>query len=440
MGALVSCGAKKATEDTSVTYTESSQGTPNEYRFVEQRCEELDSRYLPQSPEIKMFIDGKYEFLKMEKIKNEHIVRALLLGGEIEQGRLRGGRLQILKDPKSFKYCFQPEDLKDDHFEDAALSILDPLNKFENRYKDLIKNNRIDKVTVRVLPKYHQLGSKRRSRGRVVEKRELINNAFYSSARKEIVFLPQGANKVGYIPFGGVELWKQPMVALHEYGHHFFRTLTGVTKRSSVHDSLCFDNRDALATHSENKNHVAGNTIRKVDMNLAFNALNEGFADIFSFYGNVDNTNLDSFGCMSMSRDVTSFFYISRLRKSEILPEYTKVLTQDALDEFMQKQKNESQACTIKTSFQDIHNIGAIYAHAFYKLLNSTKVSKKKKLSLLIEWVKLMKPIYESKPSIISLFEQASHQFYKLFIKHFPRKKHLCNYYYSSFPTIPNRC
>lgn len=441
---LIACGAQKV-ERAELTFTETSEGTPKTYRFIEKSCDKLSAENLPTNPEIKLFNAGKYHTVEMESVSSNLIVNQLLLGGEVEEGRLRNGGLKELQPAKKFQYCFQPDELKEDHFEDAALSILDPIIKFEKRYKDLVTKNQIQPVNIRVLPRYHRLKPKAGRAANVIERRQLINNAFYSGSRKEIVFLPQGATKIGFIPFGGVPLWKHPMVPMHEYGHHVFRELTETQNKLALHttpDSFCIDNRDTTFgyTYEHRGHYFVSDHKRKVNTKVAINALNEGFADIFSYYGNEKKNDLKRFGCMFMSRDVNSFFFMSAVNRKEIGDEHKKILTQEALDSFLNESKKETKACNVETNFQNIHTIGAIYAHAFDKMLKQTKASKLEKLNILLSWLRKMKPIFKKSPAIPQLFEAASHHFYQIFESKFPEKKSLCNFYYTSFPTFKNTC
>jgi hypothetical protein len=425
---LLSC-AVELPEETS--YTETSTGEPNDYVYLNNSCEEIINEELDKTPSVKLFINGIYQTVKMEKVENEHVIKNLLLGGKITDGTRRRGKLVIDQRPQTFKYCFDHEMLKENHFEDAALSILDPINKFENRYKVLLTENKISKVTIRALPLYTRVKSKTRGNKKEINRAKLINNAFYSPQRGEITFLPQGTNEIGFVPFGGIPLWKQPMVALHEYGHHFFRSILGGSIVKDKHE-LCIDNRSTLDLVSGNRHRDnLVSTYRKVNKEKVISALNEGFADIFSYYSNVDNKNLKNFGCMEKSRDVESQTFIQG---------DTKRLTREAIDLFMSTEKHKVSACILETNYQSVHMIGAIYAFAINNVLKETEASNLQKLRLILKWIETIKHLHKISKTPEELLDMATTSFYRLFQAEFPDKKDLCQMFFVSFPEANYSC
>lgn len=423
---VVSCGVQAPRE---TSYTISSTGEPFEYKHTQNSCEEIEPEKLLRTPTIKLFIDGKFKSVQMEKVSNEHLVDKLLLGGEVESGLMRSGKLKVKEKAVEFKYCFDPEKLDEKDYEDATLSILDPLNKFENRYLSLVRENNISKINIRVLPRYINVHSVRTTESHTLNKQTLVNNAMYAASRNEIIFLPQGKNQIGFIPFGGVPLWKQPMVTLHEYAHHFFRSLLGEKVAKDL-GHLCIDNRHALELPQDYFSEDTSSE-RKVELDDVVGVLNEAFADLFSYYSNVDNKNLKNFGCMEKSRDVSSKMYISGTEK---------MLSRYVLDTFLSAETKKSGGCAVHPDYQKIHIVGAIYGWGFFKLLTRIDISQMDKLKLLLDWIKTIPPLYDLNPDPEKMLNSAAINFFRLASNRYPKLKSECQYFFATFPEADFQC
>ena len=130
---------------------------------------------------------------------------------------------------------------------------------------------------------------------------------------------------------------------------------------------------------------LAGTT-RTVSDEDIFGAVNEGYADLFSFYtfgakaGLVKNVD-----CFETNRDLTSsVFADGRL----------KVLDADILATFMATTQDASQGCKTP-NFQDIHAVGAVVSYGVERLFSqavpgSDDAAAVAKAALLIDWATRM--------------------------------------------------
>jgi hypothetical protein len=201
----------------------------------------------------------------------------------------------------------------------------------------------------------------------------------------------------------------------------------GMTNVNPLDTGLCIDNSDVDFKHVQ-KPVRTRDAITKDDV-LA--ALNEGFSDIFSFYAGEEKQTYRKMGCMFKTRDVKSSTFYSRNKK---------ILDKATIENFLSKESNPALSCYVNTDYQDIHVIGAIYAHAFYNLLDGTNLSKYSKIQILIKWVKQLNSIYSKKMRLKTLMNEAAETFYKTLKKSsFVRTKN-CLEFFTKFPTSKYSC
>ncbi|MAZ48897.1 MAG: hypothetical protein CME65_10055 [Halobacteriovoraceae bacterium] len=321
---------------------------------------------------------------------------------------------EIENPSKIFEVCDIAGEYESNSYQDAALSILTPIKSFENRYPKLINGLSLPQIKIRVAPLLRQ------------GDQYLINNAFYYSGTREITFLPQGYDSKEDLdlPMGGRPLWKFPMVALHEYGHHIFVEL--LRKYSDQKSSLpplglCFDN-----SHHYHKVQSSAQS-RNVSVNLALIAVNEAFADIFAYFGEPGSRGLDGMGCMEKSRDVESRTF----NNGDI-----KILHKEQIEIFLSSAQKEYTGCNEMTNYQDTHIIGAVLGRAIFKVFEFQRVSDQKKLEILIDWLEqfLSKVNDETDPKLV--LKLAVDEFYEVAKQEVRIDPLRCIKYYSHFPGI----
>ena len=220
------------------------------------------------------------------------------------------------------------------------------------------------------------------------------DNAYYNSDKKEIVFLPQSKEGIAVNLFGTVPLWEIPMVASHEYGHHAFATImynySPTDKTNTLH--LCFDNQASSEFISPNTN-----LIRSTDIHKAMSSMNEGFADLVSFYALSDEeSSLKTITCMEQSRDIAFVTFKNGDKKI-----FSKKVIADMTNENV---LNSSKSCTVP-DFQEIHDLGAVFASISDKLISRKIYAKDKKFSIIVAWLTKMNQEYKSQLSSLEIEE-----------------------------------
>lgn len=269
--------------------------------------------------------------------------------------------------------------------EAATLAATYSIAKTKTKINEVMPDLLIPAITVYMAPlmKVEYKGKVKGKEQTVVRYR--TDNAYYSPGSDQMTFLPHSkeAQKEG---FGAHSFWEIPMVPSHEYGHHIFHTvMTNVKEEekleSILHTKLCFDNRikpQSKYLHQlseEDKKRDSGSK-------TVLDALNEGFADLISFYtlSNAERT-LKGVKCLEVTRDVGS----AVLKKKEL-----KTFNDKVYQSFFSSEETEDETlatCEV-ADYQDIHVFGAIFAHQADLYLNSLKFSKDKKLKVILTWLK----------------------------------------------------
>ncbi len=323
------------------------------------------------NPASELLISGEKTLKSISSLNSQLFRAPYLLSGEFN---LAGRKMVTLEDGVDFSFCKVSDVYEYGSYEDAAVSIMQPISEFEKNHSKFIKKINPEKLELKVLPLMGFDSPKYTG--------HMINNAFYSPSAKTVVFLPQGfAPGQSTIPFGGTPLWKFPMVMMHEYGHHIFSTVSSKIYSDDYDHELCFDNRNINDISSQTKGDK-----REIDKHDALGALNEGFADIFAFYAQKDKSQLVNMGCMTESRDVKFDTFLSGDKKE---------ISERVLADFISSTDIDYGLCYKETNYQDIHIIGAVYARAWYELLdepgergNQRELKDQDKLIIISNWAK----------------------------------------------------
>jgi len=209
------------------------------------------------------------------------------------------------------------------------------------------------------------------------------DNAYYSPDEQGIVFLPPSKEGKEKGLFGRTPLWEIPMVASHEYGHHIFHTvMTNYENRSDKSiQHLCFNNE--INQGFSEKNDAL---VRKTDIHEAVSSINEGFADLISFYTlSSEESSLKNVTCMEKNRDLNYTSFKNGDRKT--FNKHVIGLMNDPIS------KDTTKNCS-DPDFQEIHDLGAVFASIVNETLDlfvtteSDEIQKSEKLKLLLMWLK----------------------------------------------------
>lgn len=293
---------------------------------------------------------------------------------------------KIISNEKYAEICPGYSDYTGSNFESAALSITYIIKKTNDAILTISPELTIDPIEVKVAPLYGEQQYRTDKNGK---KYTYImydtDNAYYRPWDKTINFLPQSQEGLNQNVFGRKPLWQIPMVASHEYGHHIFSMVypkyTDYYSNGLQSHENCFDNSgNILHDHaSKLEEESISRTPREVDN---IRSLNEGFADLISFYTlNNDERGLKNITCMEISRDVGSPNFADGT---------PKIFNASVKNIFYSYSKEKSDNNCYTPNFQDIHLTGAIFAHATDEVLSMFTQDKALKLKTIINWLKNM--------------------------------------------------
>lgn len=180
-------------------------------------------------------------------------------------------------------------------------------------------------------------------------------------------------------------------VVAHEFSHHFFYSrapeLFKVSQESGIESSVGFP--IAYLSPSEQT------PSRKVDLGIVIDAINEGYADLMAHYA-FSSGNFPFWTGIELG-----YFKKARLIKEEQTghPTEVKQINNDVLKHFF-RPYFKGPRDPDQPNHQDVHTIGAIYAHAldtlFKEKLGASDLSpqSKNKAILLNKWIDRLRELY----------------------------------------------
>lgn len=198
-------------------------------------------------------------------------------------------------------------------------------------------------------------------------------------------------------------LWESSWGMAHEFGHHVLRTHSG---RSGFNPNS-LTAKGAVEVHDfdhapETNFHVSSfeltSSPRTVTAKDHWQAINEGFADLFAFYSLNQRPELaKNISCMDISRDVTSQqFANGRL----------KALDAAALASFSSSQFEVIENCN-EPNFQTPHSVGAVIAYGVNRLFQASWAVEREGIHhagvLLLKWAEQLRSATGSGTSPIEL-------------------------------------
>ncbi len=263
---------------------------------------------------------------------------------------------KVTSQPKPLKVCKQNGPYPRVSVEGIALTSLANLSKaytyyqtIPNRSKALLNSNLL------ILPRVEHEFSDRTTIS-------TDNMAYAPSFGGAPIFLiyPKGKSSVIAGRWTNVNLWEVPWGLAHEFGHHVFRTHTQI---AGIGDAQGLDEAIPLQTFDlpggRGGLDLAARTVGAGDY---WNSVNEGYADLYSFYvyGAAPGLtkNLD---CFEHNRDITDAVFATG---------EPKLLTAEMLATFTSPQTQQTASCK-DPNFQDIHTIGAVVAYGINQLFSA---------------------------------------------------------------------
>lgn len=440
---LYSCGQQinRDTPRLGVTYIDSSVGEPIllEKKDSSFSCPSLQTNDLDSPIEVRLFNNW---FSQQEN----YVLKANTKGGLVTDQYFHAinfsgsfnyyenyikRKFTYVEDAQSisFRVCPGYDYSKEYTYDSAAASAIYSFKDIKNLFKQIQVN--IDSVKVRVAPIVTLNQEYIKDKRIIKNKKTLVNNAFYYSKKKEIVFLPQGKNKNGKIPFSAIPLWEIPFVGAHEYGHHLFSSvMTNYEEyRQNLNSnalSLCFDNRENIIKNENLKDGAD----RKVTINDVFSSMNEGVADLFARAVVSKKYKLESIGCFEFTRDVDS----TKFANGQL-----KRLDNKVLERFLHNKRVRTSNCYTEQDFQDPHIIGAIIANGIYEIFDLLSLNQKQRVEVIVDWLSLTNNEFNSikTKSVQVALEHVINNGIKVILKKYqPAMSDLCQIISRSFPSI----
>lgn len=361
---------------------------------------------------LHLFMEAKYvvepkdlfSFLSGTNLRDGKVISQSEYGEEAEIiFSSEGVRAKIFTKPKEIKLCPDGTNYEKDTVESAAMNATYYINKTNKKVASLFPDLKMAPITLSIGPSVLRSMVTRNWAGDL-EKQSIYmtDNAFYSPASALITFLPHSK----LMKENGIKanFWEVPMVASHEYGHHVFQSIYG----GALSPLECFG--QATKKRSFNKSLNLDRTVKQDDVMTAYN---EGFADLIAHYS-LDEKERDvhDVKCLEVSRDVASpTFYNGK----------PKIFDEEALRLFFSSNPDYTNGTCEDHSYQDVHVIGAIFAHTADKFLGNFTNDNDEKLVAIIDWVKYLKA--EKKKLVLitpkSFLKQTMSEFVKMSLKKF---------------------
>jgi hypothetical protein len=267
-------------------------------------------------------------------------------------------------------------------YEGSGLNISYSINRTYNAVKNALPSISLPSVSVEVAP---IIRKDIKFRGGPNNRKHIdgyeTDNAYYNSKDKKITFLPQ--SKTSSLKESNTPYWQIPMVASHEYGHHIFQTLILDNTSSEIkHSGACFQNHTTM----KNSIYKVQGGLRDNTSSFAMGSINEGFADLIAFYalGKIER-KLTAVGCFTQNREVDSPVFGS---------DQSKAFNNKALRLINTQKTHEADRDCDTPNYQEIHDVGALFAYGANYLISKSTDDKSKKLTIILKWAKKLATEY----------------------------------------------
>jgi hypothetical protein len=335
-----------------------------------------------------------------ENAKSKDIVRQTFEYQTINAGR----RVYLCRDASTI-----PENTQ----EGAAISMKAEADQAFALYETVRRNGT---VALPLLKKvYLNAAQKEKEVSRTVDKDEeayeatsyMTDNAvFMGGSSPTLISYPQSEVSRDHKLLGGVPLWTVDGVFKHEFGHFIFESVMNEDgiRFASYHDYVEKNPRlhtfhtptASLARLTETPGLKAGFTEFMRSQDFFVGSLNEGFADMWSYYTMKQPSTMWDISCFAKNRSVASPVFYNGMSKS-----WDDTLWKKTFNAEFQTPDNTSrdpiESCS-QPEFSDIHIIGAAMAHTvdavFTAALNGTAASADTSLlkaEMSVAWLKSIK-------------------------------------------------
>lgn len=329
---------------------------------------------------LNLFLDGKLvtepqdflPYLRGTRLSDGAVIGSAVYG-EVSEIILtnEGMRVKTTTNPKDLIICPGTDGFERESVESAALNATFFIHKTNAKIKSVLPDLKIAPITLSIAPSVTRSVITKNWAGETVkESLYMTDNALYSPAAAMITFLPHSST----IKENGFKanFWEVPMVASHEYGHHIFQSIhTGASQPLE-----CFGNTKT----KRGTNKRLDRAVKQDDILVAYN---EGFADLIAHYSLSDRErDVSEVKCLEVSRDVASPVFFNGK---------PKIFDKEVMRSFFSSFEDFTLGSCEDHSYQDVHVIGAIFAHSADQFLGKYTNNNDEKLVALVNWVKYLK-------------------------------------------------
>ena len=325
-------------------------------------------------------------------------------------------------------------------YEGAAFSITAAVNKSRN---EIIKHGyNLASVELNIIPseiiKGTVIGG---SKSGSEFKYHVTDNASYWPTKNKIQVYPQSIDKYNEskIPF-----WEMPFITSHEYGHHVFYELTNYIRyyassneESTMLQHSCFlDNDHSLKLNSYMKQFAGSSRSSSDKFSFALGAMNEGFADLIANYTlDVSQTDVSVAECFKENRQISSGYFQN---------EEAKDFTYNHLEKMDRDETIEPPEDCSSPNFQEVHDVGAIFAYVVNNMLDNLSLTKDQKLQVILKVAKQMADLELRKGSPSEVFFDTVNlmreEAVKLSTSEFSCSSMKRIYFSSAYSTLSSKC
>lgn len=198
------------------------------------------------------------------------------------------------------------------------------------------------------------------------------NAVFMGGSSPTLISYPQSEVSRDYKLLGGVPLWTVDGVFQHEFGHFIFESVmneNGV-RFASYHDYVEKNPRlhtfhtptASLARQTATEGLKAGFAEFMRSQDFFVGSLNEGFADMWSYYTMKQPSTMWDISCFAKNRSVASPLFYNGISKSWDDNLWKKAFAVDFGQTSSDSSDDPIESCS-QPEFSDIHIIGAAMAH-----------------------------------------------------------------------------
>jgi hypothetical protein len=284
-----------------------------------------------------------------------------------------GSGSRVVKAAKQLKICDTSRNFARASVEGVSLSGMASLDTAYKFYLG-IPNAResLRETSLIVLPIVEKLTTQTGTDGNDSTIRSITtDNLAYTpnfDGRPAFVIFPKSRNAVNRGRWKNLNLWELPWGMTHEFGHHVFRSHSGIDKlpgtKTNLHGlafntpihSIEFEEADPKSKTAAAGFSLVGRTSGPEEV---FSSVNEAYADLFSFYALGEATNLTAgVDCFDKNRDTTSPIFANGA---------AKVISAETISLFTSTERYKANSCD-GPDFQDAHTLGAVIAHGMMRL------------------------------------------------------------------------